>query len=69
MVTCYDCRGDGYTVFLNNESTCMTCHGAGELKACNTFTRDPKKVVVFRNQPCFNCGVRENNHRLMEVTT
>lgn len=60
-MTCYDCTGNGYTVFLGNESPCKPCGGTGELVVCESYST-MKSPVVFRNQPCHNCGVRFNDH-------
>lgn len=68
MVTCYDCHGDGYTVFLGKESTCKNCRGEGELLICGFFSLAPDALVVFRNQRCHNCGVKEDDHITSEVT-
>lgn len=62
MVNCSDCKGEGYTIFAGKEKDCIFCRGAGEVTPCNSFTREPNAVAVFRNQRCHNCGVKENDH-------
>lgn len=62
MVTCYDCLGKGYTLFLGNESTCRHCTGSGKLVACTQYSLDPTKTIAFRNQPCHHCGVKPADH-------
>lgn len=66
-MTCYDCNGDGYQMFLGKESTCVTCGGEGTVIVCDTFAYAPDAVVAFRNQKCHNCGVRENDHNVQAV--
>ncbi len=67
VVTCYDCRGKGYQLFLGNETDCKPCGASGELLVCSQFSLNPDALVVFRNQPCWNCGVKENDHVNAEV--
>jgi hypothetical protein len=68
MVTCYNCRGKGYKVFLDNETDCVPCGGTGEMTVCSNYSLNPDAIVAFRNQPCWNCGVKENDHSVAEVT-
>lgn len=68
MVKCYDCKGKGYQLFMDQESTCKPCQGSGEMVVCSQFSYAPGAVVAFRNQKCHNCGVRQNDHNAAEVT-
>ena len=68
MVTCYDCVGKGYQIFLGKESHCKPCDGEGELQMCGSYTLPPDALVVFRNQKCHNCGVKESDHVTSEVS-
>jgi DnaJ-class molecular chaperone len=67
MVTCYDCKGKGYQEFLGNESDCRPCAGTGELAVCSSYVLPIDALFVFRNQKCHGCGVKENDHAIMEV--
>lgn len=69
MVACYDCQGKGVRIFLGKESDCKTCETTGYLKVCVQFVLAPDAVVVFRNQKCHNCGVKENDHNVAEIMT
>jgi hypothetical protein len=60
-ITCYDCTGKGYTLFCGNEADCKPCGNTGELVVCESYV-SLKSIVVFRNQPCHNCGVKQNDH-------
>ena len=62
MITCHDCKGNGFTIFLGRESSCKPCGGSGKMVVCDQYSLAPNAVVAFRNQPCWNCGVRENDH-------
>jgi hypothetical protein len=66
VIDCYDCQGNGYTVFLGKESDCKVCEN-GKLTICNNFTLAPDAVVVFRNQKCYHCGVKQNDHFKVKV--
>jgi RecJ-like exonuclease len=67
VVTCYDCVGKGYQVFLDRETHCKPCNGEGELLVCSSYVLTPGALVVFRNQRCHNCGVKESDHVTSEV--
>lgn len=67
MIPCDDCKGKGYKMSFGNETTCLTCKGDGELAVCESFAMSPGTTLVFRNQRCHNCGVRQNNHNVSEV--
>ena len=69
MIDCYDCEGNGYTVFYGNESICRFCKGVGQLTVCDTFSISSTSVVAFRNQKCCSCGVKQTDHTNIPVNS
>jgi hypothetical protein len=61
MVRCYGCQGNGYRIFNEREYDCTDCVD-GWLTPCGSFSLPPDALAVFRNQACYCCGVRENDH-------
>jgi DnaJ-class molecular chaperone len=68
MVTCYDCKGKGYQEFLGHLTDCKPCDNTGQLVVCSSYVLPMNTLVVFRNQKCHNCGVKESDHIVSEVT-
>lgn len=63
---CCDNCTDGYITssVTGKHNACPVCNSTGELDICTIF--NPGIVVgAFRNNRCVNCGVRENQHKVL----
>lgn len=59
-IPCPDCKsGQVLNNVTDNYSTCKTCNGEPMVVVCDDYVPTSK---IFRNSPCYTCGIREEHH-------